>query len=191
MKSSLLRSFLASCALLIYSCAPTPPETPPVEDAVPAAERQPMAQPEIPLSTVDIDTLRAEIEALDLTALELSTDGMRAKIRQKWSKLHYYVHEGVVVRIKTYPHPGISKRTEEFYADTEGLILAVIEDDGDGPKGKAKQDLDKLYYYNHGAFLAEFNKEHTLEYTIENSDARELLSEFNEYMEMFAARAAR
>ncbi|MDW8302851.1 MAG: hypothetical protein RML38_10315 [Bacteroidia bacterium] len=132
-----------------------------------------------------IDKKRAEIESLNLKPVEITTSNLREKIKQKWSKIHYYVQEGRVVRIKTYAYPNISKRTEEFYLDDSNLILAVIEDDGQGPKGKSKEKLDKMYYYHNGKMIKEIKSSTEPEFSINQSDAAELLSECNEYLEIF------
>jgi hypothetical protein len=139
------------------------------------------------ISVENIDKIRTEIESLEITPVELTTAGLREKIKQKWVKIHFYVEKEVVVKIKTYPHPAISKRTEEFYANKDGLLLVVIEDNGEGAKGKEKSEIDKMYYYNNNKLIKELNKEEKSEYTIKESDGEELLSEFNEYLDIFKA----
>ncbi len=136
-------------------------------------------------SVEEIDSMRAEIESLQIEPVEVSTSGLREKTRQKWSKIHFYVQNDIVVRVKTYPHPEITKRTEEFYANEDGLLLVVIEDNGEGAKGKPKNELDKMYYFNNGQLINESKKAKVSEYTIKESDAEELLSEFNEYLEIY------
>lgn len=139
-----------------------------------------------PLMSIEtIDSLRSAIEALDMEALEIKSSELREKIRQKWSKLHFYIHKGEIVKIKTYPHPEVSKRTEEFYANNNALILVVIEDNGEGKKGKAKTELDKMYYFNNGDLFKEISNDKESEFGIRNSDAEELLAEFNEYLEVY------
>lgn len=132
-----------------------------------------------------IDANREKIERLSIEAIELSTKGMREKIKQKWSKMHFYVQDGIVVKIKTYPYENISTRTEEFYAGADGLQMAVIEDHGEGPKGEPKDKLDKIYYYNKGACIGEQKNNDESEYNIKHSDAEELLAEYNEYLEIY------
>ena len=66
--------------------------------------------------------------------------------------------------------------------------MAVIEDNGAGERGKAKEEIDKLYYYHNGEFLKEVNKETKSEYAIKKSDAEELLSEVKEYLEIYTNR---
>lgn len=145
---------------------------------------------EIALDTAEIiastDAKRLMIEGLEIEAMEVSTEGLRDKIKQKWSKIHFYANNGTLLKVKTYPYEGISKRTEEFYADIDGLILVVVEDNGDGPKGKSKDELDKMYYFNSGELLKELSKDSEEEYNIRNSDAEELLSEFKEYMVIYS-----
>jgi len=138
-----------------------------------------------PLSVEKIDVVRAEIEAMNLEPIEMSTEKLRAKTKQKWKKLHFYAENGLVRKVKTYPHDATSKRTEEFYTFEGYLILVVIEDDGEGTKGKAKSDIDKMYYFSQGKLIQELNKEEKSEYTVRESAAKELISEYNEYIELY------
>ncbi len=137
------------------------------------------------LSVENIDKTRKRIESLQIKPFELSTKNLKEKIKQKWSKIHFYIENDVVVKVKTYPHPSISKRTEEFYANKDGLLLVVIEDNGEGKKGKENYEFDKMYYFNNNKKIKEINKEEKSEYTIRDSDAEELLSEFNEYLDVY------
>jgi len=132
-----------------------------------------------------IDQKRSEIEKLTIPPIELSTKNLREKIKQKWSKIHFYVQNNQVIKIKTYPYPEITKRTEEFYASEKGLILVVIEDNGEGKKGKSKDQIDKMYYFDNGKLIKEINNKNEVEYALKESDALELLSEFNEYLDIF------
>lgn len=132
-----------------------------------------------------IDSLRAAIESEEVKPVEISTAGLREKIKQKWSKLHFYVKDQKVVKVKTYPHASVSKRTEEFYANEKGLVLVVIEDNGSGPKGKEKGAMDKMYYFENGKVVKEAAKGEEEEYNIKNSDAEELLTEFKEYLDTY------
>lgn len=65
------------------------------------------------------------------------------------------------------------------------MVLAVIEDHGDGTKGESKSELDKMYYFSNGKVLQELSNKKETEYTVKESDAKELISEFNEYKEIF------
>lgn len=136
-----------------------------------------------------IDELRKNSEINETTSFELPTKDLREKIKQKWSKIHFYLDaEGVqVIKIKTYPHEGISKRTEEFYANNSQLALVVIEDDGTGEKGKSKENIDKMYYFHNGELVKELKNNTESEFNIKSSDAEELLSEFNEYLEIYSS----
>lgn len=58
------------------------------------------ATAETKLSIEEIDKIRAEVEALDIKPTELSTSDLREKIKQKWSKIHFYVSNDVIVKIK-------------------------------------------------------------------------------------------
>lgn len=132
---------------------------------------------------VDIDAKRAAIEANLMEPQIVLTTDYRAKLKQKWEKIHFYRSGDQVVRIKTYPYASISKRTEEFYLENGKVILAVIEDNGDGDKGKALDQLDKVYYFNNDKMIKELKKSEK-EYSIKDSDAEELLEEVAEYLEI-------
>ncbi|WP_340063104.1 hypothetical protein [Ascidiimonas aurantiaca] len=132
-----------------------------------------------------IDKKRATIESTIGEPVVIYTDSLREKIKQKWQKMHYYVIDGEVVRIKTYPYEQITSRTEEFYVDKGNLVLVVIEDHGDAERGKPKDQLDKLYYFYNGLLIKEKHSGEEPEYTIKESDGEELASEFNEYVDIY------
>lgn len=132
-----------------------------------------------------IDAYRSAVESSVSEPVEVSTADLREKIKQKWEKIHFYTQDGQVVRIKTYPYADITNRTEEFYFRNGDLLLVVIEDDGTGDRGKAKDQLDKMYYYDQGEPLEEVNASGEGEYSIRKSDAEELMQEAREYMEIF------
>lgn len=136
-----------------------------------------------------INAKRYEIEDLseNITPVELTSDELRAQVKQKWSKIHFYAIDDKLIRVKTYPYTEISERTEEFYFDGNKLILAVIEDNGAGEKGKDPAELDKMYYYENGIFIKEINNSKEKEYTLKDSDAERLLQEAKEYKELFDA----
>lgn len=175
---------IAALGLALLSCQPKTEQP-----AAAAPEKSSAEAPKLSAASIDslagiIDQQRKEIESKDLKPIEVSTTGLRAKIRQKWSNIHFYEEQGQVVRIKTYPHDNISKRTEEFYAGASGLMLVVIEDDGSGAKGKDEQ-VTKMYYYHQDAPLKEFNGEKETEYGIRSSDAEELMAEYREYLDIY------
>jgi hypothetical protein len=149
-------------------------------------EKEVSTAPAESLMTVEeINKMRSEIELLKLSPVEVSTTGLREKIKQKWSKIHFYVHNGFVVKVRTYPYGQITKRTEEFYANQDGLLLAVVEDNGEGLEDNDQNEMDKMYYYNNGKLIKELKKEKESEHSIKESDAEELISEFNEYVEIY------
>jgi hypothetical protein len=133
-----------------------------------------------------VDSYRNEVEENIGEGVEISTENMRSKIQQKWSKIHFYTMEGNVVRIKTYPHENVSKRTEEFYLKEGNLVLSVIEDNGEGERGKVDEAIDKMYYYHNEEMIKEVNGEESTEYSIKQSDAEELLAEVKEYMNAYS-----
>lgn len=139
---------------------------------------------------VAIDQQRALIEANLEAPLEVSTDELKAKIKQKWKAIHFYASNGQVVRVKTYPYTEISARTEEFYLENGALILAVIEDNGAGEKGKSSEEIDKMYYFHNEEIVKEFHSTNEKEYSVKESDAEELLVELNEYLDIYNAQKA-
>ena len=134
-----------------------------------------------------IDATRARIEALELAPVEMATAELRSKLKQKWSNIHFYVENDKLVKVKTYPYAEVSKRTEEFYVNDGELVLVVIEDDGSGEKGKTKDQLDKLYYFNNAELIKELKSNSEIEFNEKYSDAEELQAEFKEYLELYNA----
>lgn len=144
-------------------------------------------------SAMDVDAIVAEILTKRKTIetelpepSEILTNELREKIKQKWSKIHFYTQNGSVVRIKTYPHPSISKRTEEFYLENGKLILAVIQDAEETKRGISEDEMDKMYFYKDGALVKETKNTEEEEYSIKESDGEELLQEVNEYLTIYA-----
>lgn len=133
----------------------------------------------------DINTYRQMIEDKleSLNRVELDTASARAQIGQKWANIHYYFDGDQVVRVKTYPHDGVSERTEEFYYQNGQLVCAVVEDSGMS-QGKEESIDGKVYYYHEGQAIREVNNTGEKEYSIRDSDAERLLQEANEYLEM-------
>lgn len=132
-----------------------------------------------------IDSYRRKVENEIDKPLEIRSDQLREKTKQKWHKVHFYVEEGKVVRIKSYPHEGISERTEEFYLMDNQLVLAVIEDSGLAEREIELEEIDKVYYFNNGELIKEIGSEKESEFSIRNSDAEELLSEVKEYLNVY------
>jgi hypothetical protein len=156
-----------------------------MEEAAPAEDvEEPAVNVEAHVKMAD--ALRTEIEAsLDAAEkVELATEGLRSQIAQKWSMIHYYKSNGNVVRIKTYPHEGVSNRTEEFYFNDGALAMVVIEDNGSGERGKEKESVDKIYYFHDGEMIEEAHNTAETEYGIRKSDGERLMQEAAEYMEL-------
>lgn len=161
------------------------------EEKVVIVEKEIIEEPEVEV-TINADSAiqainakRAQIESELADPTEVPTTELREKIKQKWSKIHFYSVNGNVVRIKTYPYEQISKRTEEFYFNNGQLMLVIIEDNGEGEKGKTSEEIEKLYYYNNGEFFDEENHTSENEYKIKDSDAEELAQEAKEYLDIF------
>lgn len=133
--------------------------------------------------------LRTNIESslADYQQKTIQTKELREQVKQKWSKIDFYAKDGKVTRIKTYPHEGISTRTEEFYFNTNGnLVIAVIEDKGLDKKGAQEGPKDKVYYYHNDKPVAEVKETSEAEYTIKDSDGERLLQEAKEYKELYS-----
>lgn len=130
-----------------------------------------------------INDLRTSIESSIGEAVEMETTEQREKIKQKWKAIHFYTLNDEIVRVKTYPHEGISQRTEEFYFDGGELIMAVIEDNGEGERGKSESELDKIYYYHGGSMIKEVGA-NTVE-SEEISSGEELVEEAMEYLSIY------
>lgn len=137
-----------------------------------------------------IDEARAEIEANLGEPVAVATKEMKEKIKQKWEKIHFYLMDGQVIRVKTYPYENISARTEEFYLMNGELALAVIEDNGAGERGKTAEQIDKLYYFYNGEAVKEMGAENEKEYSVKDGDAEELMAELKEYLDIYAAQSA-
>ncbi|MFN4300060.1 MAG: hypothetical protein ACK4EX_10090 [Thermaurantimonas sp.] len=129
-----------------------------------------------------IDSRRALAEDKKDNRIELTTKDLREKIKQKWSKIHYYFDGTSVIRIKTYPHENISNRTEEFYFHNGKLILAIIRDTGVEDLADRNKEIDKMYYFYNDKKLKEVNFSEEQEFSIRQSDGEELLSEAAEYL---------
>ena len=136
----------------------------------------------------NIDQRRKFVEENKGEPITISTAELREKIKQKWEKIHFYTIDGKVARIKTYPYDQISKRTEEFYFDNGKLVLAVIEEDGSGESGKEDQDIDKMFYFHDNEMIKGVRKGDEKEYGEKDLDAKKLMEEANEYLDIYAKR---
>jgi len=127
-----------------------------------------------------------------MTRKTVTTEGLREQIKQKWSKIDFYVDGGRVARIKTYPYPQISTRTEEFYYDDGQLIYAYIEDHGTGDQEHGGPRTEgKEYFYWQGKFVTEKNWSGERERSIRHSDEERLEQEALEYLEVYAKQVGR
>lgn len=122
---------------------------------------------------VKIQKYRAENEAKLLnktfTKKEISLNGEKIKenIKQKWEKLDVYLEGDKVIRIQTYPHKGISERTEEFYLQNEALVFAFIQDKGPKNEGKDTGQPGKEFYFDKDKLIKYVN---TSGEEVKNSD---------------------
>lgn len=184
MKNKTLYRFIFITVIAICSCNNQQKEQKIQANNEPSQEAEVPTVADSTINTEHLDKKRYEIEAAEIKAIEVSTSALREKIKQKWSKIHFYVQNYILVKVKTYPHENISKRTEEFYADANGLFLAVVEDKGDFDKKDENMNIDKKYYYQNDKLVREIKNDEENEYSIKESEAAELLAEFKEYVEI-------
>lgn len=173
----LLILVMGSCTSETASVNTKPDDNKPADTAVARA-----LDTNLLVNTIDNKRLEIETQIDQIDRISLPTDSLRAKISQKWAQIHYYLLEGKVVRIKTYPHVGISKRTEEFYFNDGELIMVTVEDQGLGKPGKEKGLMDKVYYFHEGRFLSEYSATKERETNIKRSESDELMQEASEYL---------
>ncbi|MEZ5963147.1 MAG: hypothetical protein R3F56_04795 [Planctomycetota bacterium] len=142
-------------------------------------------------TAAQVASIEAKRDAIEkrvdsLARKTLPTTGMREQIKQKWSKIDYYVDGNTVLRVKTYPHPDVSSRTEEFYFDGGQLIYACVQDHGAQMKERGGAHSEgREYYYSNGKFVTEHNHSGEAERTIRHSDEERLEQEALEYVEVF------
>ena len=136
------------------------------------------------MNTIDNKRLEIENQLDQIDRIVVETDSLRAKIKQKWSRIHFYLIDGKVVRIKTYPYPEISERTEEFYFNEGDLILVTIEDNGLGKPGKEKGQIDKMFYFHQGFFLTEYSASKERNHGVIKFEGEELMQEAQEYLSL-------
>ncbi|MCX8149639.1 hypothetical protein [Thermaurantimonas aggregans] len=179
-----MKSLILSGLLLIvmYSCTTTPTADENVANTAEEESEVRLSKEQIDSLIEFIDSKRALAEDKKDNRIELLTENLREKIKQKWQKIHYYLDGNSVIRIKTYPYENISKRTEEFYFYDGKLILAIIRDSGVEDSEDRNKGIDKMYYFNNDAVLKEVNLSDEKEFTIRESDGEELLSEAAEYL---------
>jgi len=103
---------------------------------------------------------KAEIEKMAPVYLkkeiDLGKSAANASVKQKWSKMDVYSDSSGIRKIKLYPHPGISERSEEFYYDNGRMFFIFIADSGlhnenddEGTAGKEFHFInDKLIRYD-------------------------------------------
>ena len=184
----------ALCLVLFTSCENVEVDKTPRQNL--EREERPEKSEQPDEKKMNIDSLattmadkRDEIENSELTLMEVPTDRLKEKTKQKWEKIHFYHRKGELLRIKTYPYPNITSRTEEFYFEDGELFLAVIEDDGLGEKDEAAADIDKSYFFYDGELVHEIHNTDEREYSLRKSDAEELQTEVREYVDIYQSRS--
>lgn len=183
-------SLLMLFAISLLSCGPKTDHSEHSGTAVEQDSTRSDAEPELQTDSLvkSINAKRSSIEANLAEPVVITTADLREKVKQKWEKIHFYTTDGQIARIKTYPYANISPRTEEFYLDGGKLILAVIEDNGAGDRGKTAEQIDKMYYFHNGSVIHETRSESETEYGVRASDGEELLVEVQEYLEIFKSK---
>jgi len=108
----------------------------------------------------DSEKRKAEIEKMASVYLrkeiDLGKSAANASVKQKWAKMDVYSDSSGIRKIKLYPHPGISERSEEFYYDNGRMFFTFIADSGlhsenndEGTAGKEFHFInDKLIRYD-------------------------------------------
>lgn len=104
----------------------------------------------------EADKAAIENMAPGMTRKEIKLEGadVNASIRQKWEKMDVYLDStGLVRRIKLYPHPGISKRSEEYYYDASGLFFVYISDTGAETENNDEGKPGKEFHFHDGKLI--------------------------------------
>lgn len=150
-----------------------------------AAQNAKISESSLDSVLVSLDKNRKTIEAKlhDLDRVEVGSEYLRAKVKQKWSKIHIYTQNGQIQRIKTYPHAMISTRTEEFYFLEGRLAMVVLENDGEWTQTQDSEKLDKVFYFQNGTLIHETGSESPYQ-SIENMSV-ELIQEAVEYATLY------
>lgn len=184
---SKIKYLIVASSIVFFVACSEPKKSEPKKEEAQAEKKEEAMEVDADAVVKSADELRRKIEneIENIEPIQIETTGLRENIKQKWSKIHYYLKDNQVVRVKTYPHKEVSKRTEEFYYDNGKLSIVAIEDDGSGDRGKAKNQFDKIYYFKDGDYITEVNNSKEGEYTIKQSDAEKLLQEAKEYMDIF------
>ena len=111
--------------------------------------------------------------------------------RQKWEKIDGYYDGDKIVRIQTYPHKGISTRTEEYYFMDGKLVFAVINDKGTAEiEGKDTGTMNKEFYFDNDKLIKYDNKTKEADKNLESEKKMyetKLPYEAKEYMEIIKA----
>ncbi|MEO8666307.1 MAG: hypothetical protein ABI462_12510, partial [Ignavibacteria bacterium] len=87
----------------------------------------------------------------------LKTSTADEDTKQKWEKLDAYYDGDKLVRLQTYPHSGISDRTEEFYIMDGKLVFAFIQDKGPKQEGKDTGEPGKEFYFDNSKLIKYVN----------------------------------
>lgn len=130
-----------------------------------------------------VDKIEAEKEKMQCIEI-LSKDLNSNKIKQKWSKVHFYLEKGTVCRIKTYPYEVNSKQTDEFYFDNDQLIFAILQNNGDQASGKQELNFGRMYYFKDDELVKEINNSQKEVKEVKTSGSKKILEEANEYLEL-------
>ena len=89
--------------------------------------------------------------------VDLKTSTANEDTKQKWEKVDGYFEGDKLVRIQTYPHKGISERTEEFYVKDGKLLFAFIQDSGVKHEGKDTGEPGKEFYFDNNKLIKYVN----------------------------------
>ena len=135
---------------------------------------------EVNLLVDKIEATKEKMQRIEILSKDLNSD----QIKQKWSKIHFYLEKGKVCRIKTYPHEENSKQTDEFYFDNDQLVFAILQDNGDQATGKQELNFGRMYYFKDDELVKEVIHSEKKDNELKSSESKRLLEEANEYLEL-------
>jgi hypothetical protein len=135
---------------------------------------------EINLLVDKIEAAKEKMQRIEILSKDLNS----GQIRQKWSKVHFYLEKGKVCRIKTYPHEENSKLTDEFYFDNDQLVFAILQDNGDQATGNQELNFGRMYYFKDDELVKEVIHSEKKDHELKSAESKRLLKEANEYLEL-------
>ncbi|HMK05018.1 MAG TPA: hypothetical protein VK489_12530 [Ferruginibacter sp.] len=110
----------------------------------------------------DIEKRKAEIEkmAAVFSKKEIDLRGTtgNASLKQKWAKMDVYSDSSGIRKIKVYPHPGVSQRSEEFYFDDGKMFFTFIADSGLHKENYDEGIAGKEFHFLNGKLIRYYDR---------------------------------